>query len=91
MNLRHFREILQYVPAYRDSTFVISVDGEIASDANLLNLVEEVVADALVQEERESFALERVAAGESTVGLFPLSEERMPDFEAWRAEQKQQE
>ena len=49
-------------------------------------LVEEVVRDALVQEEREAFALERVQAGEPTVGLFPLSKERMPEFEAWRAE-----
>lgn len=42
MNLRHFREILQYVPSYRNSTFVISVDGEISSDADLISLVEEV-------------------------------------------------
>lgn len=49
------------------------------------DLVEAVVADALVQEEKEAFALERVAAGESTVGLFPLSEERRSDFEAWRS------
>ncbi len=48
-------------------------------------LVEEVTADAIVQEEKEDFALERVAAGESTIGLFPLSEERMPDFEAWKS------
>ena len=51
-------------------------------------LVEEVVRDALEQEEREDFALERVAAGESTIGLFPLSEERRPDFDAWKAARK---
>ena len=51
-------------------------------------MVEEVVRDALVQEERERFALERVAAGESTVGVFPLSKERMPEFEAWSAAQR---
>ena len=50
-----------------------------------MDLVEEVVADALAQEEREDFALERVAAGESTIGLFPLSKDRVPDFEAWKA------
>ncbi len=49
-------------------------------------LVEEVTRDALVQEEKEDFALERVAAGESTIGLFPLSKEREPDFEKWKAE-----
>lgn len=48
-------------------------------------LVEEVTRDALAQEEREEFALERVRAGESTIGLFPLSKEREGDFEAWRA------
>jgi regulator of RNase E activity RraA len=51
-------------------------------------LLDEVVRDALLQEERERFALERIAAGESTVGLFPLSKERMPEFEQWRAAQK---
>ncbi len=50
-------------------------------------LVEEVVQDALIQEEKENFALERVAAGESTIGLFPLSKERQPEFEAWKAKQ----
>ncbi|MEL7157252.1 MAG: hypothetical protein AAFN30_11700, partial [Actinomycetota bacterium] len=35
------------------------------------------VADACVEQElREDFALERVGAGESTIGLFPLSKER---------------
>jgi regulator of RNase E activity RraA len=48
-------------------------------------LVDEVIRDALVQEARERFALERVVAGESTVGLFPLSKERMPEFERWLA------
>jgi 5-oxopent-3-ene-1,2,5-tricarboxylate decarboxylase / 2-hydroxyhepta-2,4-diene-1,7-dioate isomerase len=48
-------------------------------------LVEEVTRAAAAQEEREAFAIERVEAGESTIGLFPLSPERQPDFEAWRA------
>lgn len=50
-------------------------------------LLEEVVSAALVQEEKEAFALERVAAGESTLDLFPLAEGRLPDFEAWKAAQ----
>ena len=49
-------------------------------------LVTEVVRDAEIQEERETFAQERVAAGESTIGLFPLAPEREADFERWRAE-----
>jgi regulator of RNase E activity RraA len=48
-------------------------------------LVEEVLRDALAQEAREQFAVERVAAGESTIGLFPLSDERRGEFEAWAA------
>ncbi|NOX49574.1 MAG: hypothetical protein GXP16_03440 [Gammaproteobacteria bacterium] len=51
-------------------------------------LVEEVTRDALDQEEREDFALERVADGESTIGLFPLAKERMADFEAWTTSRK---
>ncbi|MDH3301431.1 MAG: hypothetical protein OES24_13080 [Acidimicrobiia bacterium] len=48
-------------------------------------LVDEVARDCVAQEEREAFAAERVRAGESTHGIFPLSDERRPDFEAWRA------
>lgn len=52
-------------------------------------LVDEVLRDALAQEERERFALERVAAGEPTIGLFPLAKERTPEFEQWRAAQQE--
>jgi 5-oxopent-3-ene-1,2,5-tricarboxylate decarboxylase/2-hydroxyhepta-2,4-diene-1,7-dioate isomerase len=48
-------------------------------------LLGEVIRDALAQEERERFALERVSAGEPTIGLFPLSKERTPEFEQWQA------
>jgi len=66
---------------------VIVGDGEGAVVIPLA-LVADVVRDAFVQEERERFAVERVAAGESTVGLFPLSKERMPEFEQWAADRK---
>ena len=52
-------------------------------------LVDEVLRDALAQEERERFALERVSAGEPTIGLFPLSKERTPEFEQWRVAQQE--
>ena len=52
-------------------------------------LVEEVVRDSLVQEEKEAFALERVA-GRSTVDLFPLAKERLPDFDAWKVAREKQ-
>ncbi|NOX49534.1 MAG: hypothetical protein GXP16_03235, partial [Gammaproteobacteria bacterium] len=51
-------------------------------------LLEEVVRDALVQEQKEDYALERVAAGESTIGLFPLAKENQDAFEVWLAARK---
>ena len=47
-------------------------------------LADEVARDAAEQELQEQFAFERVDAGESTVGLFPLSDERRPEYEAWK-------
>lgn len=46
-------------------------------------LAEEVAFDALEQERREQWALERVQAGESIRGVYPLSETRRPDYQAW--------
>lgn len=54
-------------------------------------LAEEIAHAALEVERRESFALERVRAGESFRGLYPLSAEREPDYERWRAAQHDQE
>ncbi len=48
-------------------------------------LVDEVARDCVAQERVEAFAIERVKAGESTVGLFPLSDDRRPEYEAWLA------
>lgn len=53
-------------------------------------LAEEIAHDAHEVEQRESFALERVTAGESFRGLFPLSEERRPDFERWQTQRDQE-
>ena len=52
-------------------------------------MAEEIAHDALAQESREAFALERVRAGEATSGLYPLSDARRPDYEAWLAAQSQ--
>jgi 5-oxopent-3-ene-1,2,5-tricarboxylate decarboxylase / 2-hydroxyhepta-2,4-diene-1,7-dioate isomerase len=46
-------------------------------------LAAEVVRDAIAQEEVEAFALERIAAGESSFGLFPLASSRRDEFTAW--------
>jgi 5-oxopent-3-ene-1,2,5-tricarboxylate decarboxylase / 2-hydroxyhepta-2,4-diene-1,7-dioate isomerase len=48
-------------------------------------LAEEVAADAVRQELEEAWALERVAACDSTVGVFPISADRRAEFEAWLA------
>lgn len=48
-------------------------------------LVGEVTGDALAQEEAEEFALERVAAGEPTLDVFPLGPGRRAEFDAWAA------
>jgi 2-keto-4-pentenoate hydratase/2-oxohepta-3-ene-1,7-dioic acid hydratase in catechol pathway/regulator of RNase E activity RraA len=47
-------------------------------------LAEEVARDAAEQELAEQFAYERIDAGESIRGLFPLGEERRADFDEWR-------
>jgi 5-oxopent-3-ene-1,2,5-tricarboxylate decarboxylase/2-hydroxyhepta-2,4-diene-1,7-dioate isomerase len=48
-------------------------------------LADEVARGAEAQEEQEAWALERVQAGDSIAGVFPLGEERRAEFEAWRA------
>jgi 5-oxopent-3-ene-1,2,5-tricarboxylate decarboxylase / 2-hydroxyhepta-2,4-diene-1,7-dioate isomerase len=54
-------------------------------------LAEEVAADAAQQEREEEWAVERVDAGESTVGVFPVSKERRAEFEAWLAQRTEAE
>jgi regulator of RNase E activity RraA/2-keto-4-pentenoate hydratase/2-oxohepta-3-ene-1,7-dioic acid hydratase in catechol pathway len=49
----------------------------------------EVLAEAREQERQEEFVAERVAAGESIDGLFPLPEARRPEYEAWLAQEPQ--
>jgi 2-keto-4-pentenoate hydratase/2-oxohepta-3-ene-1,7-dioic acid hydratase in catechol pathway/regulator of RNase E activity RraA len=47
-------------------------------------LAEEVARAGLDEEEREAWALERVQAGESIRGVYPLADARRAEFEAWR-------
>ncbi|HEY0521356.1 MAG TPA: hypothetical protein VGC84_17835, partial [Ilumatobacteraceae bacterium] len=51
------------------------------------SLVVELAAASVQQEAEESWALERVDAGESTTGVFPVSKDRRAEFEAWHAKQ----
>jgi 5-oxopent-3-ene-1,2,5-tricarboxylate decarboxylase / 2-hydroxyhepta-2,4-diene-1,7-dioate isomerase len=48
-------------------------------------LAERVAHDALEQEDREAWALERVQAGDSVDGIFPLAESRRAEYEEWLA------
>jgi 5-oxopent-3-ene-1,2,5-tricarboxylate decarboxylase/2-hydroxyhepta-2,4-diene-1,7-dioate isomerase len=48
-------------------------------------LAEDVARSAVEQEEAEAWALERVKAGESTRGVYPISQARRNDFETWRS------
>jgi 5-oxopent-3-ene-1,2,5-tricarboxylate decarboxylase / 2-hydroxyhepta-2,4-diene-1,7-dioate isomerase len=48
-------------------------------------LTEEIAHDALVQEDREAWALERVQAGESIRGVYPIAPERQAEYERWHA------
>lgn len=50
-------------------------------------LVREVAADALAQEEEETFISEMVAAGERIEGLFPLNDTWKERYAQWRKEQ----
>ena len=45
----------------------------------------EILAEAREQERQEHFIAERVAAGESIDGLFPLPEARRAEYQAWSA------
>jgi regulator of RNase E activity RraA len=48
-------------------------------------LAERIAHDAVEQEEREAWALERVQAGESIRGVYPMTDERRAEYERWRA------
>jgi 2-keto-4-pentenoate hydratase/2-oxohepta-3-ene-1,7-dioic acid hydratase in catechol pathway/regulator of RNase E activity RraA len=53
-------------------------------------LAEEIAHDAVEQEQRESWALERVKDGESIRGVYPIADERRADYERWRATRNQE-
>jgi regulator of RNase E activity RraA len=57
-------------------------DGAVVIPAEL---AEEVATAAARQELEERWSQERVDAGESTVGVFPVGEDRRVEFEAWLA------
>jgi 5-oxopent-3-ene-1,2,5-tricarboxylate decarboxylase/2-hydroxyhepta-2,4-diene-1,7-dioate isomerase len=48
-------------------------------------LAEEIALDSVEQERREAWALERVLDGESIRGVYPITEDRRADYDAWAA------
>jgi len=52
-------------------------------------LADEVAAEAEQQEFEEEWGMERVAAGETTDGCFPITPARRPEFEAWLAARRE--
>jgi regulator of RNase E activity RraA len=48
------------------------------------HLAAEVARDAVEQEEREAFILEKIRAGASIVGNYPPDEKTLAEFEAWK-------
>lgn len=46
-------------------------------------LVDEVAQASHTMEIEEAWAIERVAAGESSIGTFPIAADRRPEYEAW--------
>ncbi|MFL5847044.1 MAG: fumarylacetoacetate hydrolase family protein [Solirubrobacteraceae bacterium] len=53
-------------------------------------LADDVAREALEVEVREAWALERVQAGESIRGIYPLSDDRLAEFEQWRRNRDQE-
>lgn len=53
-------------------------------------LAEEIAHDAVDQELREEWALERVVEGESIRGVYPMSDQRRHDYERWRETRKEE-
>jgi len=47
-------------------------------------LVDEVAREAYEQELQDMWSFERVAAGESVNGVFPIAKERLPDMQRSR-------
>lgn len=47
------------------------------------HLAEEVAADAAEQERAEEFVLQKIEAGSSIVGVYPMNEETAAEYRAW--------
>lgn len=85
---RHHMPIDQQLPIECAGVTIIPGDVIVGDDEGVVcipaAIVDEVAATAADQELREEWGYERVAAGESTDGTFPLTPDRQAEFETWR-------
>lgn len=90
---RHHMPIDSQIPIACAGVTVIPGDVVIGDDEGVVvvprALVDEIAAAAAEQELAEEWGLERVAAGESTDGTFPITADRRADFESWRDEREE--
>ena len=52
------------------------------------DLAAETAEEAIMQEEKEEFILERIRSGSGIVGVYPPDEKTMGEYETWRAKKK---
>jgi 5-oxopent-3-ene-1,2,5-tricarboxylate decarboxylase/2-hydroxyhepta-2,4-diene-1,7-dioate isomerase len=80
----------QQVPIACAGVTVIPGDVIVGDDEGVVvvpaAIADEVAVEATQQELEETWGMERVAAGESTDGTFPITPARRAEFEAWVAE-----
>ena len=85
----------QQVPIACAGVTVIPGDVIVGDDEGVVvvpaAIADEVAVEATQQELEEAWGMERVAAGESTDGAFPITPARRPEFEAWVAAREERE
>lgn len=85
---RHHMPVDSQLPIACAGVTVVPGDVLVGDDEGVVvvprALAAEVAAAAAEQELAEQWAFERVSAGESTDGTFPITADRRTEFEAWR-------